>query len=155
MGVLIFLSIVTAYLAGAVAAAPRLMRLIYQDNLAEIAEEEAAHEKRMQQWRKGGGPQPFRYHHSSQLRAMQEARVQGAWYALVWPVSLTYHRLAGTAFKQEIAAQKAAANTKIIKDYERLLHESFDKELAGNARISPLRRTEKLRQCITFTKEKS
>lgn len=148
MGVLIFLGIVTVYLAGTVASAPHLMRLIYQDNLAEIAQHEARYQKEMDEYRKGGGYKPMKMHRT-EFDAMRIARIEGAWWALVWPVSLTYHRLAGTAFAAEIAAQKATANTRIIKDYELLLQESFDRELASAAKISPLTRIEKIRQRTT------
>lgn len=134
MTALIVLAVITAYLAGIVASAPKLMRLVYQDKLAVIAQQQARYDKELEQWRKRKDRSAFNMpldygYRNTKLDAMREARVEGAWWALVWPVSLTYHRLAGTAFKQEIALQHATANAKIIADYDRMLEERFDREL--------------------------
>lgn len=141
---LIVLASITAYLAGMVWSAPKLMRLIYQDKLAVVAQANARYERHMEDWRKNKDASaltiPMRYG-DDELAAMRDARVEGAWWSLVWPVALTFYRVAGTAFAQEIAAQQAGINARIIKDYDRLLEERFDQELASaNPRTGIIRR---------------
>ena len=128
---LIVLSVITVYLALAAAAAPKLMRLVYRDNLAVLAEDEAIWKEKQEHHRKHGGPPPFRHSESTDLEAMHEARRFGYWLALVWPISLSFYQFGDNAFKQEIAALQAKQNTKVIADYEKLLAEKFDKELAS------------------------
>lgn len=132
MTALIVLAVITAYLAGIVASAPKLMRLIYQDKLAVVAREKARYDKHLGDYEKNKGRgamyKPMLPTYDDMI-AMREARVEGAWYSLVWPVALTYHRVVGTAFAQEVAAQQAGINARIIADYDRMLEERFDKEL--------------------------
>lgn len=127
----VILSIITAYLAGALAAAPRLMRLIYQEKLADLAETQARYEKDLAKYkadRSGRAYPPMELHRTAR-DARTAARHEGYWWALVWPFALTFHALGATAFKDEIAAQHAEANAKVIADYDALLASRFDKEL--------------------------
>lgn len=141
MTALIVLTIITAYLAGAAAATPRLMRLIYRDNIAILAQNKEHHEERMAAWR--ASPEcnafnmPLWHDEGSELDCMREARRFGYWLALVWPISLSFYRFGDSAFKQEIAAQHAKANSKVIADYDKLLAARFDKELASTNPADP------------------
>lgn len=133
---LIVLSIITAYIIGALVSAPKLMRLIYQEKVARAARIRAAYEKDLERWRTSKDRSPYAqpldpHRHSGEPDYMNDARFEGWWWSLVWPFALTFHSLGATAFKQEIAAQQATANAKVIADYEALLAESFDKELAA------------------------
>lgn len=109
IGILI-LAFITAYLAGALISAPKLMRMVYEDNLAQMAEKRGG-------WR-------------TELWCRNDARSSGIWWSVVWPVGMTYFLLGATAFKDEIAAQHAKANAKVIADYDALLASRFDTELA-------------------------
>lgn len=146
IGLLVIL-IITAYFAGALAAAPRLMRLIYQEKLAYLTEREARHEKQLEQWRqrkdKSAMNMPIDFGRDSRRTLRNEATAEGWWWSLVWPFALAYHALSATAFADEIAAQHAEANAKIIADYDKLLAERFDKELAADnpdARVAAARK---------------
>lgn len=130
---LIVILIITVYLALAAAAAPRLMRLVYRDNLAMLAQRKQNYEEEMDAWRARKDRSAFNmplWHRGTELDCMMEARRFGYWLALLWPAALGYYQFGDSAFKQEIAALQSKQNTKIIADYERLLAESFDKELA-------------------------
>lgn len=141
IGVIVIL-IITGYFALAAAAAPRLMRLVYRDNLAVRAERMQEHDEKMDEWRarkdRSALYMPL-WHGDSELGAMLEARRFGFWLALAWPISLSYYQFGDTAFKQEIAAQHSKRNTKIIADYDKLLAERFDNELATPVKSGPLR----------------
>lgn len=130
----IFLSVLAIYISGAALAAPRLMRLLYQDKLAIMAHRQARHEEKMAEWRankdRSAFNMPLLHSYDTELSCRREAQLEGFWWSLVWPASLAFHSLGRTAFKQEIAAQQSKQNTKIIADYEKLLAESFDRELA-------------------------
>lgn len=129
---LIVILTVTAYFAGALAAAPKLMRLIYQEKLAVLAEAQAQYDKdlaRYKEDRRGAAYPPMELHRTAR-DARIDARAEGFWWSLVWPFALAFHALGATAFADEIAAQAAAANTKIIRDYEKLIDARFDEELA-------------------------
>lgn len=130
---LITITIITVYFALAAAAAPRLMRLVYRDNLAMLAQRKQRYEEKMDAWRarkdRSALNMPL-WDRGSELDCMMEARRFGYWLALAWPISLSFYQFGDSAFKQEIAAQSAKQNAKVISDYERLLAEKFDKELA-------------------------
>ena len=138
------LIIITAYLVGAAAAAPQLMRMIYRDNLTVLAQRQARHEQELAAWR--AKPQRSGYNkpmwvHGTELDAMYEARRFGFWLSLAWPIALAYYRFGDHAFKQEIAALNSARNARIIADYDKLLAARFDKELAeANPRPSIINR---------------
>lgn len=130
---LLVICIITAYLAGAAVSAPRLMRLIYRDKQAALARARADYELRLAEWRadkdKNAYGKPMKMYRVD-LDYLHEARVEGFWWSLVWPFALAFHALGATAFADEIAAQTAAANTKIIADYDKLLAQRFDDEMA-------------------------
>lgn len=131
---LIVISIITVYLALALIAAPKLMRLVYRDNLFILNARRARHDEQMEAWRAKKDRSTLhkpQWVHGTELDAMHESRRYGFWLSLAWPTALAYYRCVDAAFKQEIAAQQAKANTKIIADYERLLAEKFDQELAS------------------------
>lgn len=137
---LLILIIITAYLAGAAMAAPRLMRLIYEERLAAQVEDRARHEKALAEWRKkGGGYKPRFFDRRTKADLMHYARYEGFWWSLLWPFALAYWHFGATAFKQEIAAAQAEKNAQIIADYDRLLHERFDQELSIPTKSGPLR----------------
>lgn len=142
---LLVILIITAYFAGALAAAPRLMRLIYQDKQAALARARADYELRLAEWRadkdKNAYGKPMKMYRVD-LDYLHEARVEGFWWSLVWPFSLAFHALGATAFAEEIAAERSAANTKVIRDYEKLLNQRFADELADatSAHPTPLAR---------------
>lgn len=126
---IIWLTIITVYLAGAAYAAPRLMRLIYQDRLAQLTQTRAEREAQLAAYKRGEAPRPSFYYGHTEGDLMRDAREMGFWWALVWPASLAFWQLGNTAFKQEIAAAQAQKNQRIIADYDRLLHQRFDDEL--------------------------
>lgn len=127
----IILTFITAYLIGALVSAPKLMRLIYQDKMAILAEGQADYERQMEEYRNDRTARAYKPMRigRTELDCRNQARTEGFWWSLVWPLSLAFHALAGTAFKAEVAAQHAAANTKIIADYDALLASRFEKEL--------------------------
>lgn len=130
---LIVISVITVYFALAAAAAPRLMRLVYRDNLAILNQRRARHDEKMEAWRAKKDRSTFNkpsWMYGTELDSMIDARRFGYWLALVWPISLSFYGFGDSAFKQEIAAQSAKQNAKVISDYEKLLAEKFDKELA-------------------------
>lgn len=139
----IILTFITAYIIGALASAPKLMRLIYQDKMAVLTQEDIRHAAAMAEWkaRKSDGRVPLRHINRTELDNRNEARYEGFWWSLVWPFALAYYSLSATAFKQEIAAQHAAANAKVIADYDALLAERFDQEMATTVQTKsgPLR----------------
>lgn len=129
----VILSIITAYIIGALVSAPKLMRLIYQEKMAVQEQNVIRYERDLAAYkadRTGKTMLPYRVGDVSSMNARADARHEGFWWSLVWPFSLTFHALGATAFAQEIAAEQATANAKVINDYEALLAESFDKELA-------------------------
>lgn len=129
---LLVICIITAYLVGAAVSAPILMRLIYRDKQAALARARADYELRLAEWRadkdKNAYGKPMKTHRVD-LDYLHEARVEGFWWSVVWPFSLAFHALGATAFAEEIAAERAAANTKIIADYDKLLAQRFDDEM--------------------------
>lgn len=140
---LITITIITVYFALAAAAAPRLMRLVYRDNLAMLAQRKQRYEEKMDAWRARKDRSAFNmplWDRGSELDCMMEARRFGYWLALAWPISLSFYQFGDSAFKQEIAAQSAKQNAKVISDYERLLAEKFDKELADATSPTLIRR---------------
>ena len=87
----------------------------------------------MKKWRKNrNGPPPYTPPNVTDTPQgyIKEARMEGFWWALVWPASLTFHALGATAFAKELAAEQATANAKVIADYDLLVAERFDEELA-------------------------
>lgn len=131
---LIIVTIITVYLALAAAAAPKLMRLIYQEKMAVQEQNVIRYERDLAAYnadRTGKTMLPYRVGDVSSMNAREDARYEGFWWSLVWPFSLAFHALGATAFAQEIAAERAAENAKIIAKYEKLQADTFDKELAS------------------------
>lgn len=126
---LFIICLITGYFAGALISAPRLMRLIYQEKMTVRARQISDHEEAVAEARKAHGLKPYQFWHSEPT-IRREARFEGWWWSLLWPFALTFHAVGASAFKQEIAAQHAEANAKVIANYEKLLNDQFDKELA-------------------------
>lgn len=133
MVAVVILSIITAYIIGALISAPKLMRLIYQEKMAVQEQNRIRYERDLAAYkadRTGRMVLPYRVGNVSSMNARNDARYEGFWWSLVWPFALTFHALGATAFAQEIAAEQATANAKVIADYDALLAERFDQELA-------------------------